>query len=61
MGQSIEVQDRDEHGVWKEIRQWLPSGKNMLFIPNILDTRFIVTEKTKMKVKKSVSKQKYFL
>jgi len=38
-----------------------PLGKNMRFIPNILDTRFIVTEKTKMKVKKSVSKQKYFL
>ena len=38
-----------------------PLGKDMRFIPNILDTRFIVTDKTKMKVKKSVSKQKYFL
>jgi hypothetical protein len=33
----------------------------MRFIPNIVDTRFITTEKTKMKVKKSVSKQKHFL
>ena len=33
MGQSIEVQDRDEHGVWKEIRQWLPSGKKYAFHP----------------------------
>ena len=38
-----------------------PLGKDMRFIPNTVDTRFFTTEKTKMKVKKSVSKQKHFL
>jgi hypothetical protein len=45
----------------KKSKKGYPLGKNMRFIPNILDTRFIVTEKIKMQVKKTVSKQKFFL
>jgi hypothetical protein len=45
----------------KKSKKGYPLGKNMRFIPNILDTRFIVTEKIKMQVKKTVSKQKHFL
>ena len=45
----------------KQSDRGYPLGKDMRFIPNILDTRFITTTKTKMKVLKSVSKQKHFL
>jgi hypothetical protein len=45
----------------KRSKNGYPLGKDMRFIPNIMDTRFITTDKTKMQVKKSVSKQKYFL
>jgi hypothetical protein len=45
----------------KQSKRGYPLGKDMRFIPNILDTRFITTPKTKMKVVKSVSKQKHFL
>ena len=45
----------------KRAKSGYPLGKDMRFIPNIMDTRFITTEKTKMQVKKSISKQKYFL
>ena len=45
----------------KQSNNGYPLGKDMRFIPNILDTRFITTAKTKMKVMKSVSKQKHFL
>jgi hypothetical protein len=37
-------------------------GQDMRCIPNIMDTtRFIITDKTKIQVKKRISKQKYFL
>lgn len=45
----------------KQSNRGYPLGKDMRFIPNIMDTRFITTAKTKMKVVKSVSKQKHFL
>jgi hypothetical protein len=45
----------------KQSNRGYPLGKDMRFIPNILDTWFITTAKTKMKVVKSVSKQKHFL
>jgi hypothetical protein len=45
----------------KQSNRGYPLGKDMQFIPNIMDTRFIMTTKTKMKVVKSVSKQKHFL
>jgi hypothetical protein len=45
----------------KRSKSGYPLGKDMRFIPNVMDTRFITTDKTKMQVKKSISKQKYFL
>jgi hypothetical protein len=45
----------------KRAKNGYPLGKDMRFIPNIMDTRFITTDKTKMQVKKSISKQKFFL
>jgi hypothetical protein len=45
----------------KKSKNGHPLGKDMRFIPNIMDTRFITTDKTKMQIKKSISKQKYFL
>jgi hypothetical protein len=45
----------------KRSKNGYPLGKDMRFIPNIMDTRFITTAKTKMQVKKSISKQKFFL
>lgn len=38
-----------------------PLGKNIRFIPDILDSRFITTEKTKMRIRKCIAKQKLFL
>ena len=45
----------------KKSKNGHPLGKDMRFIPNIMDTRFITTDKTKMQIKKSIRKQKYFL
>jgi hypothetical protein len=45
----------------KRSKNGYPLGKDMRFIPNIMDTRFITTDKTKMQVKKSIGKQKFFL
>jgi hypothetical protein len=45
----------------KRSKNGYPLSKDMRFIPNIMDTRFITTYKTKMQVKKSISKQQFFL
>jgi hypothetical protein len=38
-----------------------PPGRNMRFIPNILDKRFITTDATRKKVENSVKKQRLFM